>query len=251
MSDWIGFGFAGRSAIVTGAGGGMGLEIARQLAAAGSSVTGIDLKDEPVGFPGVYARGDLTDWRFVQGTIEDAAGRSGRLDLLANVAGVLAFGIDGSLVDVELVTWHRMIEINLTSAMLSARYALPRMRTAGRGGALVHFSSTQCLRGDDQPQDAYQVAKAGIIALSKSLAIQGARDGIRSNVLIPGPTASPMQARWDDHPDMKRTTAGAIPLGRVGEPADLANAALFLLSDKASWITGTELIVDGGLMAKS
>lgn len=124
------------------------------------------------------------------------------------------------------------------------------MRTAGNGGAMVHFSSTQCLKGDSEPQDAYQVAKAGIIAMSKSLAIQGAPDGIRSNAVIPGPTATPMQARWDQRPEMKHAAAARIPLGRVGRANDLANAALFLLSDKASWITGTELIVDGGLMAK-
>lgn len=250
MSDWGGFGFEGRTAVVTGAGGGMGLVIARELAAAGAAVTGIDLKDPPGDFPGVYARGDVTDWRFLERTIEDAAGRSGRMDLLANVAGVLAFGIDGPLAEIELRTWNRMIEINLTGAMLAARFALPRMRTAGHGGAMVHFSSTQCLKGDDKPQDAYQVAKAGIIAMSKSLAIQGAADGIRSNTVVPGPSATPMQARWEEQPEMRRASASAVPLGRVGEAGDLANAALFLLSAKASWITGTELVVDGGLMAR-
>jgi NAD(P)-dependent dehydrogenase (short-subunit alcohol dehydrogenase family) len=250
MSDWGGFGFDGRTALVTGAGGGMGLQIARELAAAGAAVTGIDLKDPPDGFPGIYARGDITDWLFLEATIGEMVGRTGRFDLLANVAGVLAFGIDTSLAEIELATWNRMIEINLTGSMLAARFALTRMRAAGNGGAMVHFSSTQCLRGDDKPQDAYQVAKAGIIAMSKSLAIQGAADGIRSNTVIPGPTATPMQARWQEDPQQRRATATAVPLGRVGEPADLANAALFLLSGKASWITGTELLVDGGLMAK-
>lgn len=250
MSDWAGFGFEGRSAVVTGAGGGMGHVIARELAAAGAEVTGIDLKDPPDGFRGAYARGDVTDWRFLESAIGDAAGRTGRLDLLANVAGVLAFGIDTSLAEIELATWNRMIEINLTGAMLAARFALPRMRASGHGGAMVHFSSTQCLKGDDRPQDAYQVAKAGIIAMSKSLAIQGAKDGIRSNTVIPGPTATPMQARWQERPELRQATAQALPLGRVGRPEDLANAALFLLSDKAAWITGTELIVDGGLMAR-
>lgn len=250
MSDWAGFGFVDKTAVVTGAAGGMGRVVARDLAAAGATVTGIDLRDPPDGFPGTYARGDLTEWRFVEGTMADAADRTGRLDLLVNAAGLLAFGIDTSLAQIELVTWHRIIEINLTGAMLAARSALPRMRGAGNGGAMVHVSSIQCLRGDDQPQDAYQVAKAGIIAMSKSLAIQGAPDGIRSNTLIPGPSATPMQARWDEHPALRQATADAVPLRRVGLAEDLANAALFLLSDKASWITGTELVVDGGLMAR-
>ncbi len=115
---------------------------------------------------------------------------------------------------------------------------------------MVHVSSIQCLRGDDRPQDAYQVAKAGILALSKSIAIQFAREKIRSNVILPGPTESPMQARWQADPAMKHRTAAAVPLGRVGTTADMAAACLFLLSDRAAWITGTELIVDGGLMAR-
>ena len=115
---------------------------------------------------------------------------------------------------------------------------------------MVHFSSIQCLRGDEVPQDAYQVAKAGILALSKSIAIQFAPDRIRSNVILPGPTESPMQARWQAEPAMKHRTASAVPLGRVGTPQDMAEACLFLLSDRASYITGTELIVDGGLTAR-
>jgi NAD(P)-dependent dehydrogenase (short-subunit alcohol dehydrogenase family) len=140
-----------------------------------------------------------------------------------------------------------VIAINLTGCMLSARHAIPLMRACG--GAMVHISSTQCLRGDDRPQDAYQVSKAGILALSKSIAIQCAADGIRSNVILPSATESPMQARWQADPEMKRRTAAGTPLGRVGTIRDMANACLFLLSDRASFITGTELLVDGGRMA--
>jgi 3-oxoacyl-[acyl-carrier protein] reductase len=144
--------------------------------------------------------------------------------------------------------WNRVIAINLTGCMLSARHAIPLMQKSG-GGALVHFSSTQCLRGDDQPQDAYQVAKAGILALSKSIAIQFAKDNIRSNVILPSATESPMQARWEKDPELQRRTAAGVPLGRVGTTQDMANACLFLLSEQASFITGTELLVDGGRMA--
>ena len=115
---------------------------------------------------------------------------------------------------------------------------------------MVHVSSTQCYRGDDRPQDAYQVSKAGLLALSKSIAIQFAAEAVRSNVVVPGPTRSPMQRRWDADPDAERAVAGSIPLGRVGSTADLAEAILFLLSDRAAWITGVELIVDGGLLAR-
>jgi NAD(P)-dependent dehydrogenase (short-subunit alcohol dehydrogenase family) len=172
----------------------------------------------------------------------------GRLDFLVNAAGVLWFDRDRSLLDVDLEIWERVIRINLTGGMLAARHAIPLMQKSG-GGAMVHISSTQCLRGDDRPQDAYQVSKAGILALSKSIAVQFAKDGIRSNVLLPSATDSPMQARWQADPALKARTAAAVPLGRVGTTQDMADACLFLLSDRASFITGTELLVDGGRMA--
>jgi NAD(P)-dependent dehydrogenase (short-subunit alcohol dehydrogenase family) len=247
MARWDGF--AGRSAVVTGAGGGMGLQIARDLLDAGARVTGIDVKDRPGELEGAaYAQGDASDERFVAGAIGAAFAESGRLDYLVNAAGVLWFGRDRSLLDIDLDVWNRVIAINLTGCMLSARHAVPLMRRSG-GGAMVHFSSTQCLRGDDRPQDAYQVAKAGLLALSKSIAIQFAKDQIRSNVILPSATESPMQARWQQDPKLKQATAAGVPLGRVGTVQDMASACLFLLSDDASFITGTELLVDGGRMA--
>jgi NAD(P)-dependent dehydrogenase (short-subunit alcohol dehydrogenase family) len=242
--------FAGRVAVVTGAGGGMGLAIAQDLLAAGGAVVGIDLKERPPDLTDAgYEQGDVSDDGFVGGAIARASAQHGRLDYLVNAAGVLLFDQDKSLVEIELAVWQRVIAINLTGAMLCARHAIPAMRRSG-GGALVHFSSIQCLRGDDRPQDAYQVAKAGILALSKSIAIQFASEKIRSNVILPGPTESPMQARWQAAPEMKHRTAAAVPLGRVGSTADMAAACLFLLSERAAFITGTELIVDGGLMAR-
>ena len=247
MTRWEGF--VGRTAVVTGAGGGMGLQIASDLLAAGATVAGIDVKDRPDALDdALYHQGDVSDQGFVAEAIGNAYAETGRLDYLVNAAGVLWFGRDRSLVEIELETWNRVIAINLTGCMLSARHAIPLMQKSG-GGALVHFSSTQCLRGDDQPQDAYQVAKAGILALSKSIAIQFAKDNIRSNVILPSATESPMQARWEKDPELKRRTAEGVPLGRVGSTRDMANACLFLLSEQASFITGTELLVDGGRMA--
>ena len=247
MAAWEGF--SGRAAVVTGASGGMGLQIARDLLEAGAMVTGIDVKDRPEELDGAaYAQGDVSEDGFVARAISAAFAESGRLDYLVNAAGVLWFGRDRSLLDVELEVWNRVIAINLTGCMLTARHAIPLMQKTG-AGAMVHFSSTQCLRGDDRPQDAYQVAKAGILALSKSIAIQFAPDKIRSNVILPSATESPMQARWENDPELKRATAAGVPLGRVGTARDMARACLFLLSDAASFITGTELLVDGGRLA--
>jgi NAD(P)-dependent dehydrogenase (short-subunit alcohol dehydrogenase family) len=247
MTRWEGF--VGRTAVVTGAGGGMGLQIASDLLAAGAAVAGIDVKDRPEAMDdALYHQGDVSDDGFVRQAIGSAYAETGQLDYLVNAAGVLWFGCDRSLLDVELEVWNRVIAINLTGCMLTARHAIPLMQQSG-GGAMVHFSSTQCLRGDDQPQDAYQAAKAGILALSKSIAIQFAKDNIRSNVILPSATESPMQERWEKDPKLKRRTAEGVPLGRVGTTRDMANASLFLLSDQASFITGTELLVDGGRMA--
>lgn len=241
--------FAGRTAVVTGAASGMGLQIGRDLLAEGATVVGIDLGARPAHLDEArYQRGDVSDDAFVGRAIAAAFALTGRLDHLVNAAGVLWFDRDRSLLDIELEVWDRVIAIDLTGCMLTARHAVPLMRRTG-GGAMVHFSSTQCLRGDDKPQDAYQVAKAGLLALSKSIAIQFAGDGIRSNVILPAATRTPMQARWDADPELARRTAASIPLGRLGTPEDMAAACLFLLSDQASFITGTELLVDGGRMA--
>lgn len=245
--------FTNKTAIVTGAGGGMGLAIARDLLAACARVIMIDLKKErPADLPADrahYLIGDVTDETFVYKAIAQAFHETGHVDLLVNAAGVLWFGRDKSLVEIDLDLWDKVMDIDLKSMVITTRHAVPFMKQSG-GGAMVHISSIQCLRGDDKPQDAYQAAKAGMLALSKSVAIQFARDGIRSNCILPGPVDSPMQDRWRDNPAQKAAVAAAVPLGRIGLPQDIADACLFLLSDKASYITGTELIVDGGLMAR-
>lgn len=249
----ISFDFSNRTAIVTGAGGGIGLALAETIIASGGNVLMIDVKPQPEVTIGnaaqwVYARGDLTDNAFVTNAIDDAAERFGRIDFLANVAGVLWFDRDRSLLEMDLDVWDTVFDINLKSMVRTARAAVPHMRKSG-GGAMVHFSSTQCLRGDPVPQDAYSTAKAGVSALSRSLAMQLASAGIRSNTIFPAFTQTPMQARWDTA-EKVAAIGEAVPLGRIADPQDLANAAAFLLSDGASFITGIDLPVDGGVLLK-
>ena len=243
--------FAAKSAFVTGAGGGMGLNIARDLLAAGAQVTLFDLKPAPPELPAEarYVQGDVTADEAVASAVAGAFAAAGRLDYLVNAAGVLWFGRDKSALDIDLALWDQVVAINLKSIVHTVRHAVPLMRRSG-GGAMVHFSTIQYLRGDTAPQDAYQASKAGVVALSKSFAIQFAGDGIRSNAILPGATMSPMQERWAKDEDLRRAVAAHVPLGRIASTQDMANAALFLLSDNAAYITGTELIVDGGLTAK-
>jgi 3-oxoacyl-[acyl-carrier protein] reductase len=242
--------FDGRVALVAGAGGGMGLNIANDLIAEGAHVVLADIKPKPGGIregPGrsLYCQGDLSSDDFVREAVGQAVQTFGRLDYLVNTLGLLLFGVDRSLLDMDLAVWDRVLDSNLKSFVLTARHAIPEMRKAG-GGAMVHFSSTQALRGDAAAQDAYGASKGAILSLSKSIAIQFARDGIRSNAILPGSTMSPMQERWVGK---EAEVAESIPVGRVGTTQDQANACLFLLSDKASFITGVELIVDGGVTA--
>jgi len=246
--------FSKKVAFVSGAGGGMGLQIALDLLSHGAKVCLFDAKSAPDVLNKTvgdfhYVQGDLTNEKEVSDAIEMSAAKFGKIDYLANVAGALIFDQDKSALDIDLAVWDKVMDINLKSMVHTARHAVPYMKKQG-AGAMVHFSSTQCLRGDAAPQDAYQAAKAGVIAFSKSLAIQLAGENIRSNVIVPGPCASPMQERWERDPDSKKATAKVIPLGRVGEVKDMSNACLFLLSDQAGFITGTELHVDGGLLAR-
>ena len=148
----------------------------------------------------------------------------------------------------DLGVWDQVFAVNLKAMVHTARAAVPHMRKAG-GGAMVHFSTVQCLRGDAVPQDAYAASKAGVGAMSKSLAMQLAAENIRSNTIFPGMTLTPLQRRWDTR-DKVAAVAAHVPMGRVADPQELANAALFLLSDGASYITGAELVVDGGVLLK-
>jgi len=242
--------FRDKVAFVAGAGGGMGLNIANDLISEGTHVVLADIKPKPAEIqngPGksLYLSGDLSSEDFVREVVGEIESKFGRLDYLVNTVGVLWFDRDGSLVDIETAIWDRVIEINLKAVFLTSRYAIPVMRITG-GGAIVHFSSTQALRGDVAAQDAYGASKGAILSLSKSIAIQFAQHGIRSNAILPGATMSPMQQRWTGQ---EAEVGRGIPLGRVGTTQDQANACLFLLSDKASFITGAELVVDGGATA--
>ena len=245
--------FAGKAALVAGAGGGMGLAIANALIAEGCDTASLDVKERPTDIaagPGrhLYHQGDATDEAVVAGAVAATVATFGRLDYLVNATGVLWFERDKSLVEIDLRVWDEVLAINLKSFMLTARHAIPEMRKAG-GGAMVHFSSVQALGGDPKPQEAYGASKGAIRTLSKSIAVQFAGERIRSNVILPGATMTPMQARWDGKPEVQAVIAAAVPLGRIGTPQDMAHACLFLLSDQASYITGTELIVDGGVTA--
>lgn len=248
------FDFTNRVAIVTGAASGMGEAISIALADAGCRVLGVDKMPCPESLASrkriEFAVGDLRDEGFVNSAVQASYESHGRLDFLCNVAGVLWFEKDKSIFEMDLEVWDQVFDINLKSMAHTVRACHPLMKMSPDGGAMVHFSTIQWMRGDPAPQDAYAASKAAVSAFSRSLAMQMAGDNIRSNVICPGPTLTPMQARWDTS-EKQRTAASHVPLQRLGEPRDMAEATLFLLSDSASFITGIDLPVDGGFLLRA
>jgi NAD(P)-dependent dehydrogenase (short-subunit alcohol dehydrogenase family) len=239
-----------RVAFVTGAGGGMGGRIAADLARAGVRVFAVDVKAAPPAGPDgpayTYWRFDVTEEARVAGALGEVFAACGRLDYVVNGAGVGWFDRDGSVATIDRGVWDRVMDVNLTAAMLVCRHALPFVRRTG-GGAFVHIASVAGLRNADGPMDAYQISKAGLISLSRALALQYGPLGIRSNTICPGAILTPMIAPlYDQDPSRADRMAGRTPLRRLGTVADISSACRFLLSDEASFITGVDLVVDGG-----
>jgi NAD(P)-dependent dehydrogenase (short-subunit alcohol dehydrogenase family) len=242
--------FTDKSAIVTGAGGGMGVEIARRLAHEGAAVVAIDVKERPHELPDacLYMNGDVTDPQLPAQAVARARDEHGGLDYLVNAAGVAWFGRDCSVVDMDDAVWNRVLDINLNAPMRFARASAPALRE--RRGAMVHIASIAGLRGMDEPMDAYQVSKAGLVSLSRGLAMALAPDGVRSNTVCPGAIETPMVAEiYGEDPRRRDRMVARTPIGRMGTAADIAEACLYLLSDAAGFVTGSDLTIDGGWLS--
>jgi len=246
--------YKGKNAIVAGACGGMGLEITKKLVKSKIITLMLDVNLPPKGFLNnnkfvYFKKIDLTNYFKLKKIIDNFFLKYKSIDYLINTTGVLWFNKDRSLVDINFDIWDNVFKINLKTMVYLSKIIIPKMKK-NKFGSMVHISSVDALSGDDKPQDAYGASKAAMIRLSKSLAIQFSSYNIRSNVILPGAVETPMQNRWKKNPEIKKNLSKIIPLQRVGSPEDIANAILFLLSDEASYITGTELVIDGGIRAK-
>jgi len=242
----------GKVALVTGAARGIGQEIVNRLAQHGARVVMTDVEPElgeeaAAAIKGVtYRNLDVTSQEQWEEAIQGLREEHGRLDVLVNNAGISpAANIEQT--DVDL--WRRVQTINVESVFLGCRTALPLMRESGDGGSIVNLSSIQGLR-PAAPLAAYSASKAAVCALTKSVALHAAGDRIRCNSVHPGGVHTRM---LDDFAAMTGNADAAIaqmnaanPLGRVGQPLDIANGVLYLASDLSTWITGLELVIDGG-----
>ena len=246
--------FKGKTAIVTGASGGMGLEVSKKLSENNIHVLMLDLQSPSRVFllknkNCHFKKVDVTNFKKMKKFIDDFYKKQKSIDYLINTTGVLWFNKDVSAVDINSDIWDQVFKINLKSMMYLSKIIVPLMKK-NKFGSMIHISSIDALSGDDKPQDAYGASKAAMIRLSKSFAVQFASHNIRSNVILPGPIETGMQIRWKKNPKAKKNLEKFIPLNRVVRPQDISNASIFLLSDQADYITGTEIIVDGGLTSK-
>ena len=245
--------FSGRTALITGGSGGIGLSIVEKLIKNKIKVIILDINtpskkillNKFIEFKKI----DLSDYKNLQLCLTELKKKYKKIEYVINAAGVLWFDKDVSLEKIEINTWDKVFSINLNSIVIVLQSMLPQMKK-NKFGSIVHISSIDALSGDNKPQDAYGSSKAALLRLSKSISIQFASKNIRSNSILPGPIETPMQERWKKNPELKKILSNVIPLRRVGKPSDIANSTMFLLSDESSFITGTELIVDGGLRAK-
>jgi 2-keto-3-deoxy-L-fuconate dehydrogenase len=238
----------GKVALVTGAGGGVGLEVVRHLRTRGAEVIGVDLKHAPEGLPTGcgYVRGNVAEPGVPEAAVARCVGDHGGLDFLVNAAGVAWFDRDGSTIEMQDELWEQVLAINLTAPMRFARAAAAEL--GRRRGAMVHIASVAGLRGMDDPLDAYQVSKAGLVSLSRGLAMALAPE-VRSNTICPGAIESPMTAEIYADPSRRERMAARTPMARLGRPEDVAAGCVYLLSDQASFVTGTDLVIDGGWLA--
>ena len=248
---------AGRVASITGAGSGMGREAALLFASEGAGVLVSDIDDEAgaatadaVGAAGGQAH-------FVATNVSDAAAVQhlyaageqvfGKVDILYNNAGIFDAD-DNSVTDTDESVWNRVVDVDLKGVFLCCKYGIPALLRAG-GGTIVNVASFVSWMGAATPQIAYTSAKGGVLSMTREIATEFARQGIRANALCPGPIETPLLRQLLADRQRRERRLVHIPMGRFGDPKEIARAALFLASDDSSYMTGASLLVDGGITA--
>jgi len=242
-----------RTAIVTGGASGIGLATARRFAQEGASVVVVDMDDDSGGAAadevgGTYVHCDVTDAEQVEAMVARAVETYGGVDVAFNNAGISPPD-DDSILDTGLDAWRRVQEVNLTSVYLCCKAVIPVMRASGRG-SIINTASFVAVMGAATSQISYTASKGGVLAMSRELGVQFAREGIRVNALCPGPVDTPLlRELFASDPERAARRMVHIPMGRFADATEIANAVLFLASDESSFVTASTFLVDGGISA--
>ena len=243
--------FEGKTAVVTGGGSGIGLASVRRMAQEGAKIVIGDI-DPASGeaaakeVDGLFVRTDVTSEEEVNALFDAAASTYGSVDVAFNNAGISPPD-DDSILTTGLEAWRRVQEVNLTSVYLCCRAAIPHMQRAGKG-SIVNTASFVAVMGAATSQISYTASKGGVLAMSRELGVQFAREGIRVNALCPGPVDTPLlQELFAADPERAQRRLVHIPMGRFAKPEEIAATVAFLASDDASFITASTFLVDGGI----
>jgi NAD(P)-dependent dehydrogenase (short-subunit alcohol dehydrogenase family) len=234
----------GKVCVITGAASGIGAETAAVFAAEGAKVVGVDLAE---GSPGDLAfQADVSSEDDVKRVYDGTREAFGRIDVLFNNAGINP-NDDVSVLDTSVEAWQRVQDVNLRGVFLCCKYGIPHLLEAG-GGSVINTASFVAVMGAAVSQISYTASKGGVLSLSRELGVEFARRGVRVNALCPGPVATPllMELFAKDEEQAARRMVH-VPMGRFGQPREIADAALFLASDESSYVNATSFMVDGGL----
>ncbi len=244
-------------ALITGAGSGMGRAAAELFAYEGARVIVNDVVDDAgnatvdairaAGGEATFVRADTANADECAAMVQHALHTFGALHVIYNNAGIFPAD-DGGVLDTPEPTWERVMDVNLKGVWLGCRAAIPAMLDSG-GGAVVNVASFVALMGAATAQIAYTASKGGVLAMTREIAVEYARQGIRANALCPGPVATPLLEALLADPERRARRMVHIPMGRLGRAEEIAKAALFLASDDSSFMTGAALVVDGGITA--